>query len=105
MKIFNNNAASTIEFSLLIVVAILAIIAMQAYLKRGLQGRIQQNVNQLGSQFSPAHEVIVTTTNDASTQIEKRLLNGTTHVESWQISSRNTNDTIDTPDTEMQLHI
>jgi len=55
---------STLEYAILIVVIIGALLAIQVYLKRGLQGRIKQAADDIGSQFSPGNfnEVVTTYT-------------------------------------------
>ncbi|MFA5089044.1 MAG: hypothetical protein WC552_08460, partial [Candidatus Omnitrophota bacterium] len=55
---------STVEYAILIVVIIGALLAIQVYLKRGLQGRIKQAADDIGDQYSPgnANQMIVTKT-------------------------------------------
>ena len=48
-----NKAQSTIEFVVLLVIVIGAFIAMQNYIKRGLQGRWKSAVDDLGEQYDP----------------------------------------------------
>lgn len=43
---------STLEYAILVVVIIMALIGIQAYLKRGLQGRMRESTDQIGEQFS-----------------------------------------------------
>ena len=44
---------STLEYAILVVVVIMALVAIQAYLKRGIQGRMRDSADQIGDQFSP----------------------------------------------------
>jgi len=46
---------STLEYAVLIVVIIAALVAMQVYLKRGIQGRTRESADQIGEQFSPGY--------------------------------------------------
>lgn len=48
-----NAAQSTIEFAVLIIVIIAAFIAMQVYLKRGVQGRLRGSIDSIGEQYDP----------------------------------------------------
>jgi Tfp pilus assembly protein FimT len=48
-----NNGVTMIEFSLVLVVAILAFIAMQPMIKRSTQGRLRSSADSIGEQFSP----------------------------------------------------
>mgnify|MGYP001613242015 CR=1 FL=1 len=67
----SRRAQSTMEYMVLIGVMVAALIAMQVYLKRGLQGRIKSYAEQLtqGAAYSPR------ATN--STQIITRIVNET----------------------------
>jgi Flp pilus assembly pilin Flp len=53
------RAQSTLEYAVIIAVVVGALIAMQVYVKRGLQGRLRQATDDIGDQFAPG----VTTTN------------------------------------------
>jgi|GEM_PF-895351 len=44
-----------IEYTVLIVCIIMALIAMQAYLKRGIQGKLRDSADQIGSQYEPGN--------------------------------------------------
>ena len=44
---------SVMETSILILVIVAALIAMQVYLKRGIQGRLRANVENIGEQYDP----------------------------------------------------
>lgn len=53
LKIFGNRKAqATLEYAVLIAVIAGALITMQNYLKRGYQGKMRQNSDQLGQQFA-----------------------------------------------------
>jgi len=56
-KSFSKRGQSTLEYAVLIVVIIAALIAMQVYLKRGIQGRMRESSDQIGEQFSPGYTV------------------------------------------------
>ena len=47
------KAQSTLEYALLIAVVVGALLAMQNYLKRSIQGRMQISGDQMGDQYSP----------------------------------------------------
>jgi Flp pilus assembly pilin Flp len=42
-----------IEYSFLIVCIIVALVAMQSYIKRGIQGKLRQSADQIGTQYEP----------------------------------------------------
>lgn len=47
------KAQSILEYSVVIVVIIAALLAMQVYIKRGMQGRWKEAVDQVGEQYDP----------------------------------------------------
>ncbi|MFA6217555.1 MAG: hypothetical protein WDL87_07925 [Candidatus Omnitrophota bacterium] len=49
------RAQSTLEYAVIIAVVVGALIAMQVYVKRGLQGRLRQATDDVGDQFSPGN--------------------------------------------------
>lgn len=49
----NKKGQSFIEYSALIVVVILALIAMQSYVKRGIQGKLRESADSIGGQYEP----------------------------------------------------
>ena len=49
----NKRGQSTAEYAILIVLVVAAVLAMQTYVKRALQARIQQETDQLGGQYEP----------------------------------------------------
>lgn len=53
LRKLKSKGQSTLEYAVLIVVIIAALIAMQVYLKRGVQGRMRESSDQIGEQFSP----------------------------------------------------
>lgn len=58
IKKFPNKAQSIIEYIVAITLLVAVFIAMGAYYKRGLQGRLRQagNVMGAGEQYTPASE-------------------------------------------------
>jgi Flp pilus assembly pilin Flp len=44
---------SALEYALVISVAVLALIAINVYMKRGVQGRLKASTDQIGKQFDP----------------------------------------------------
>ena len=55
-KNFNKKKGqSTLEYAVLIVIIIAAHLAMNQYIKRGLQGRLKSATDDIGDQFSPGN--------------------------------------------------
>ena len=52
-KILSVAGQSTLETTVLIVVAVVALVLMQTYLKRGIQGHLRSGVDSIGGQYDP----------------------------------------------------
>ncbi len=50
--IYGKKGQSTLEYALLIAVVVGALLAMQPYLKRGVQGNLRDSSDQIGTQYS-----------------------------------------------------
>ena len=46
---------STLEYAVLVIVIIGALLSIQVYIKRGVQGRFKQAADDIGEQFSPGN--------------------------------------------------
>ncbi|QAT16254.1 hypothetical protein BU251_00120 [Candidatus Velamenicoccus archaeovorus] len=69
---------TVIETAVLVTIIIFAFIAMQVYLKRGIQGRLRGTIDGIGEQYDPdqttsdynlVHESDVTTTSESSEEM------------------------------------
>ena len=57
-KYFNNKrikGQSTLEYAILIIIIIGALLSIQVYIKRGVQGRLKDATDDIGGQFSPGN--------------------------------------------------
>jgi uncharacterized protein (UPF0333 family) len=67
-RIFSKSGQSTLEYAILILIVIVALLAMQTYLKRGVQGRMRESSDNIGEAYSPGYTTSsFTLTTDAST--------------------------------------
>jgi len=85
LKYFNRRrkkGQSTLEYAILIVIILGALIAIQQYIKRGVQGRMKSATDDVGDQYSPGNMNYVKITrtsgrvleqNDKGTQYTKLL--------------------------------
>jgi len=66
----NKRGQSTLEYAVIIAVVVGALLAIQVYIKRGVQGRLKQASDDIGEQFSPgaSYYDYNTTTNTNSTE-------------------------------------
>lgn len=53
---------STVEYAILIVIVIGALLSIQFYIKRGIQGRLKSATDDIGDQFSPGNTNLYETT-------------------------------------------
>lgn len=49
-----SRAQSSIEYIILVIIVAAALITMQVYIKRGIQGRWRRGIDELGMQYEPA---------------------------------------------------
>jgi Flp pilus assembly pilin Flp len=61
---------STLEYAILVVVIIGALLAVQTYIKRGVQGRLKSSADDIGDQFSPGNTNELRHTNRSSSSYE-----------------------------------
>ena len=61
---------STLEYAVLIVVIIGALLSIQVYMKRGIQGRLKSAADDIGDQYSDGNTNIIKTTNRSSETTE-----------------------------------
>jgi hypothetical protein len=52
---------STLEYAILIIIIIGALLSIQVYIKRGVQGRLKSATDDIGTQFSPGNTNVVKT--------------------------------------------
>lgn len=60
-KINKKIAQSTLEYAILIVIIAVALLATQAYIKRGVAGRLKSSADEIGDQFSSHGTITVNT--------------------------------------------
>ena len=57
---------STMEYAILIIIIIGALLSIQVYIKRGVQGRLKSAADDIGEQFSPGNTNATITTRSFS---------------------------------------
>lgn len=67
----NKKAQSTLEYAILIIIIIGALLAVQTYIKRGIQGKMKQSSDDIGDQYSPDNTRVVKRTTVSSNTIEE----------------------------------
>ena len=55
----HRKGQSTMEYAILIIIIIGALLAVQVYIKRGIQGKMKSSADDIGQQYSPDNTKIV----------------------------------------------
>jgi len=92
----HKKGQSTLEYAVIIAVVVAALIAMQTYVKRGLQGRLKQASDDIGEQFSPGYSTMhkVTTSNVTSDEVVVGGDTPTTTTNSVQSQTSNVSESV-----------
>ncbi len=72
----NYRAQSTLEYALIIAVVVAGLVAMQIYMKRGVQGKLRESADQIGEQFEANNTTVNRTTNRSGTTVQEVLSTG-----------------------------
>lgn len=72
---WGDEGQSTIEFTVLVAVTVAALLAMQIYMKRGIQGRLRSAADSIGEPYDPRN------TNSTTTLTSNSLSNTVTTLE------------------------
>jgi len=67
----NRKAQSTLEYAVLISVVVAALLGIQIYVKRGVQGRLRSSTDQIGEQFDAKKTSYTRTSKKTSTTVEE----------------------------------
>jgi len=97
--LLTRRAQSTLEYALVIAVVVGALVAMQVYVKRGVQGRLKSAADDIGEQYSPGNTT-GTVTVSTTTSSSESLNSGVTNTNSSTTQSKSTNDKTATYDKE-----
>ncbi len=84
------KAQSTLEYAILIVIVIGALITIQTYIKRGIQGRLRQATDDIGDQWDT--DINMTRRTRFSSNVSERAIDGITS--SRLLSDEKTNVTV-----------
>ena len=91
MKMRNKKAQSTLEYAIIMAVVVGALLAMQIYVKRAVEGRMRSTTDSVGDQFSAEDSRYVKTATDSGTTQTVRegfgLGNHTNTAPTWDLES------------------
>ncbi len=68
---FNARGQSTLEYAIIIMVVVGALLAMQIYMKRGLEGKLKDSSDNIGAQYSAGNVSSSHTTTTSTSSDEK----------------------------------
>ncbi len=78
------KAQSILEYSVLVGCIVAAFVAMQIYVKRGVEGRLKQTADDIGEQYAPENTTTDITTNLTSTQNQETKIVPLTYPSDYQ---------------------
>ena len=73
---FGIRGQSTLEYAIIVMVVVGALLAMQIYMKRGLQGKLKDSSDNIGAQYSAGNVTSSHTTTTATSSDEKTSSKG-----------------------------
>jgi Flp pilus assembly pilin Flp len=71
MKFSHKKAQSTLEYAVIIAVIAAALVAMNVYMKRGMQGKLRESADKIGEQYSAGRTTSLYTTEQAGESTTK----------------------------------
>jgi len=77
-KLRKNRGQSALEYSVLLAIIVGAIVVMQVYIKRGVQGRLQESTDEIGDQFDPGYQSYDSNANTVSKVLDTTTTAGVT---------------------------
>lgn len=66
-----NKAQSTLEYAVIIAVVVGALLSMQIYMKRGVQGKLRESTDQIGEQFEAGKTSVHSKTDRQGTTVQE----------------------------------
>lgn len=94
------SAQSMVEFTVLMIVVVSALVIMSTYVKRGVQGRWKQSVDDFGDQYDPAKVNAITTytmtTNSQSNVLAVPMVDAFTGATVYSTERADSSDTVET---------
>lgn len=88
-----NRAQGTLEYAMIIAVVVAALLAIQVYMKRGVQGKLRESTDQIGQQYSAGKM----TSNYTTEQIAEMKTKETFGLEGTAFTQGVSNFTVVTP--------
>lgn len=84
----NRTAQSTLEYAVIIAVVVAALLAIQIYMKRGVQGKLRESTDQVGEQFDIEKTNIDMTTERAGKTVQTQTTGGVSQTDYTGVSQK-----------------
>ena len=93
-----SQGQATLEYAVILAVVIAALLAMQNYMKRGVQGKLRDATDQVGEQYRPANTKSAYTVHSQSTRNDTVDTDGTSKstLKADEIQNKFGSETVDT---------
>jgi Flp pilus assembly protein TadG len=78
-----------LEFVVLFIVLVAAFLAMQNYLRRGVQGKWKENLDSMGKQYDPAANAQTTYSMESNATTEINVINEVGGYRTWRTDTMN----------------
>ena len=94
----NKRGQSTVEYAVIVAVAIAALLGMQFYMKRGVQGKLRESTDQIAEQYAPGKTASTFTVTSSGTRNETLDTDGksVSTVTADEAQTRTGSETVDT---------
>lgn len=66
-----HKGQSILEYAMIVAVVVAALLAIQIYMKRGVQGKLRSSVDDIGAQFDAGKTKVVSETNRTGVTVEE----------------------------------
>lgn len=73
-----HKGQSILEYAMIVAVVVAALLAIQIYMKRGVEGKLRSSADDIGGQFEAAKTKVVSNTSRTGTTVEETTAGKTT---------------------------
>lgn len=96
---------STLEYAVLIIIIIAALLAMNQYISRGLRGKLKSSTDDIGDQFSPGNTNVTRVVTSYSNSLEQYGVEavGVQRSQLLQRETTNTTENVDIVNTTFEF--
>jgi Flp pilus assembly pilin Flp len=90
---YHQKGQGTVEYTMVVICIAAALITMQYYIKRAIQGRMRESADSIGEQYAPKHmDSQVTITQTGTTTIKAEAVQDPNDVNKFGLKTTSTTD-------------